>query len=89
MIRLPLLIGAKPFLLVNKKGPVIPLGSGNWYISSNHKDSQILIDCSRAGVPVSHPLNGVPLLVEGNCTVQVILGKVGTESSLDIYAECR
>ncbi len=90
MVRLPLLIGARPILLVNKRGPIVPLGKGDWYISGNHKDSQILIECNLGtDVSVFHPLNGVPLLIKGERTVQVVLAKVGTESSLDVYAECK
>lgn len=94
MVRLPLLIGARPLFLVNKRGPVIPLGRGDWYISSNHKDSQILIECVISGVPVSRPhINGSLTAVrvgEGErATVQVVLDKVGTETSLDVFAERR
>lgn len=90
MVRLPLLIGARPLFLVNKRGPVIPLGRGDWYISSNHKDSQILIDCKVAGVSVSPPLNLADMIkVTDRCTVQVVLSVVGTETSLDVYAERR
>jgi len=91
MVRLPLLIGARARNLVGGKGPLVPLGEGNWYISSNHKDSQILIECTGAdtNVPVSHPINGVPIVVYGRCRVQVVINKVGSEDSLDIYAECK
>jgi len=91
MVRLPLLIGARPMYMANRRGPLVPLGLGDWYISSNHKDSQILIERTPIGtnIPVSHPINGIPLLLIGSCYVQVVIDKIGTEPSLDIYAERR
>lgn len=93
MVRLPLLIGARPLLLVNKRGPLVPLGRGDWLIISNHKDSQIFINCAFGGKSVSHAINGVPVIISVPEDIlflaQVELAKVGSENSLDIYAECR
>jgi len=93
MVRLPLLIGARPILLVNRKGPLVPLGSGDWLIISNHKDSQIFINCVSDGKSVSRSINGIPVIINVPKNIlfiaQVELVKIGTESSLDIYAECK
>lgn len=81
-MKLPLLLGARPLFV--KQGALIPLGMGNWTVTGNQKDSQILIDCIVEDVSVAHPL---PVTITGPAWVRVIVEKAGTESSLDIYAE--
>lgn len=84
-MRLPLLLGARPLYV--KQGALIPLGVGSWSVTGNQKDSQILIDCIIEDVSTTHPLNGSPVKLEGPAWVRVIIGKSGSEESLDVYAE--
>lgn len=93
MVKLPLLIGARPMVLASSgcKGPLVPLNKGNWLVTSNHKDSHIFIDCYYVGQPVapSHQLNGEPLkiIVENRILLQARIEHAGKEESISIYAE--
>lgn len=91
MVKLPLLIGARPRFLLSNKGPLIPLGSGDWLITSNHKDSQIFIDFMLDNKPVSRHLNGSPVIIrvlkDERLIVQACITQAGTENYLDIFAE--
>lgn len=88
MRRLPLLIGARPRFIASKRGPLVPLGGGDWNIIGDHKDSQISIDCITNGISVLHPLNGSPVNVKGYCNVQIVIITPG-DKTLDFYAETK
>jgi hypothetical protein len=87
-MRLPLLIGARPRFCVS---PRIPLGAGSWVVTSNHKDSQILIDYKLGGRAATCPLNGSPVEIDVPdntiCIIQAIVTVPGSEEHLDVYAE--
>lgn len=85
-MKVPLLIGARPRMM-NKRGPLIPLGVGEWNITSSHVDSQISVDCNLDDVQFSYPLDHDIVKVEGPIWIRVIMHVPGNEEYFDVYAE--
>jgi len=81
-MRLPLLIGGRPRLI--REGAKVPLGWGEWVITSNHNNSKVRLI---HGDKIT-PLNAlVKLSIFGPLVVQIIIIECGSEDSIDVYAE--
>lgn len=81
-MQVPLLLGARPLYV--KQGALIPLGVGEWTVTGNQQDSQILIDCIVEDVTRSYPL---PVTITGPVWVRVIMAKPGSENMVSVHAE--
>lgn len=87
VMKVPLLIGGRPRYMKESRGPLVPLGEGNWNVTGNHKDSQVFVICqSDEDAPVTFILQG-SLVICGPTWARVIVNKVGSEDYIDIYAE--
>lgn len=81
-MKVPLLLGARPLYV--KQGALVPLGVGEWTVTGNQQDSQILIDCIVEDVTRSYPL---PVTITGPAWVRVIVTKPGSEQLITVLAE--
>jgi hypothetical protein len=85
--RLAILVGANPRVIVN--GPTCRLYAGNWNLFARGLvDTQLILERKDSISVTSHILHKEEVVeIQGNCTIQVHLGRRGTEDSINVYAE--
>lgn len=85
--RLAILVGANPRVIVS--GPTCRLYAGNWKVyAQGLVDTQLILERKDSISVTSHILHKEDRVeIEGNCTIQVHLGRRGNEESINVYAE--
>jgi hypothetical protein len=85
MLRLPLLIGARP--APSRKGGVVRLSPGKWrLVLENHIDSELHVVCS---TPDEGTIVRIPpeAEIDGDCEVYASFVILGRESFVNVFAE--
>lgn len=86
--RLALLVGANPRVSIS--GPKVRLYAGDWKVQVRGlEDTTLILERSTENMIVGNVLNKEKFeeIVEGNCDLQIHIGKRGKESSIDVTAE--
>lgn len=86
-MKIPLLIGGRPRFMLNKQGPLVPLGVGEWSISGSQTSSLVSIEGNSDDTSLFYPLGSTPIKLQGPIWVRVKIDEIGDEEYIDIYAE--
>lgn len=85
-MRFPLILAAKP--IVGHRFPTVTLSAGDWFISSDHVDSQIIfnymLDGSLKSIEISPKCQ---VYLPDETKVWATISSAGTERYLSVFAE--